>query len=194
MYPLFATIDPTIVQQVDKMLSTQDLQQIQDIKPHLKFQPMQYPSQPGFAPNAPDPNLQIAQIPLDVHSTWLYDTVVKRVAEINTEYFGFDIVDCESMTWMQCDTQSQHVRYSPCYNSLTMGRSLRKLSFVVQLSAQDDYTGGDLLVHQTNVPLCLSRSQGSLTVFPSWCLTEMTQVTKGIKEIVIGHLRGPAFR
>lgn len=63
----------------------------------------------------------------------------------------------------------------------------RKLNLIVQLSARNDYTGGDLLVGDRIV----CRNKGSLILFPATYIHQVTKITKGERYSLIGHAWGP---
>ena len=63
----------------------------------------------------------------------------------------------------------------------------RKLNLIVQMSDDNDYEGGDLLVGEF---LC-SRKKGTAILFPACIFHCVTPITKGIRYSLIGHGWGP---
>jgi PKHD-type hydroxylase len=76
----------------------------------------------------------------------------------------------------------------------TPGKSTRKLSFSLLLSDDDAYEGGDLLIHIGEKPQHTKRKKGTIIFFPSYMLHEVTEVTKGTRQALVGWVTGPAFR
>lgn len=71
----------------------------------------------------------------------------------------------------------------------------RKLSISIQLSDEDTYEGGDLILKTTGgKEFTASRKQGSIVVFPSALLHQVTPVTKGVRYSAVSWMRGPRFR
>ena len=70
----------------------------------------------------------------------------------------------------------------------------RKIGFSLQLSNGNEYDGGDLQIHHTELFDDLPRDKGTLIVFPSFCLHRITPVTRGIRRSMVAHLAGKAFR
>lgn len=70
----------------------------------------------------------------------------------------------------------------------------RKLTFIIQLSESSDYTGGDLILYSDDNGKKASRSKGSITVFPSFVLHEVTPILSGTRYSMIGWCFGPEFR
>jgi PKHD-type hydroxylase len=71
--------------------------------------------------------------------------------------------------------------------------STRKLSMSVQLSDDDEYTGGDL-------ELCACpqleprRRRGTIIVFPSFLAHQVTPVTRGTRHSLVAWAHGPPFK
>jgi predicted 2-oxoglutarate/Fe(II)-dependent dioxygenase YbiX len=63
----------------------------------------------------------------------------------------------------------------------------RKLNLIVQLSDDNDYEGGDLLINNFKC----SRKKGTATLFPACLYHCVTPITKGTRYSIIGHGWGP---
>jgi PKHD-type hydroxylase len=70
----------------------------------------------------------------------------------------------------------------------------RKLTFVVQLSAPDDYDGGTLETNADGIVRQASRAVGSALMFPSFVLHRVAPVTRGERYSLTLWSHGPAFR
>lgn len=73
----------------------------------------------------------------------------------------------------------------------------RKLSCSIQLSDEDDYEGGDLILKTGKNDTDLhtfTRKRGSVIVFPSMIYHKVTPVTKGSRISAVAWMRGQAFR
>lgn len=66
----------------------------------------------------------------------------------------------------------------------------RKINLIVQLSDEDDYDGGDLLVG----PFKCSRKFGTGIFFPCQYVHSVTPITSGTRFSLIGHAWGPAAK
>ena len=69
----------------------------------------------------------------------------------------------------------------------------RKLSFSIQLSASDDYEGGDLEFACLDA-LAQARTLGTLLVFPAFNMHRVRPVTRGARFSLVGWFYGPPFR
>lgn len=82
--------------------------------------------------------------------------------------------------------------FGPHHDRL-INRSLgleRKMNLIVQLSDENDYAGGDLIVGQHTC----SREQGTGIFFPSHYTHSVTEITSGNRFSLVGHAWGPCFR
>jgi predicted 2-oxoglutarate/Fe(II)-dependent dioxygenase YbiX len=69
----------------------------------------------------------------------------------------------------------------------------RKLTFILQLTDPDEYVGGDLIVYTHKEEERMTRQQGSLIVFPSYTMHEVTELLSGTRYSLIGWVLGPEF-
>jgi len=63
----------------------------------------------------------------------------------------------------------------------------RKINLIIQLSAGEEYTGGDLKIGNKTI----SRNKGTVVLFPATYMHEVTKITEGIRYSLIGHAWGP---
>jgi predicted 2-oxoglutarate/Fe(II)-dependent dioxygenase YbiX len=72
---------------------------------------------------------------------------------------------------------------------------IRKLSFVVQLSDPEDYTGGNLqLLSEDDVPYFAPRKRGTVIVFDSRTKHRVLKVKSGIRKSLVGWVCGPRWK
>jgi len=72
--------------------------------------------------------------------------------------------------------------------------NIRKLSVSLQLNKSKDYEGGDLNLYYNNNPIKMLREQGTLIVFPSYTLHEVTPITKGERNSLVAWVSGKQFK
>jgi PKHD-type hydroxylase len=73
-------------------------------------------------------------------------------------------------------------------------RPLRKLSISIQLSAPEDYEGGDLELLYGHQPEPMARARGAFIVFPSFMLHRVTPVTRGTRWSLVAWILGTRWR
>lgn len=72
--------------------------------------------------------------------------------------------------------------------------SIRKISFVVQLSEETDYEGGELELLSNVHPKTQPKTRGTIVLFPSYILHRVTRVTRGSRMSLVGWVGGPPYR
>jgi len=128
----------------------------------------------------------------DPEINWVYQTLTDIITKLNADYFGFDLFGfIEGFQFTEYNAPSGH--YGKHVDSIYKG-TIRKLSFVLQLSDPKDYEGGKLQIHLGDNPDVMKKEQGTLIVFPSPTLHEVTPVTKGRRYSLVGWITGKPFK
>jgi len=152
-------------------------------------------------------NRDIAYVPGDKHSWWLYNELEKCVIEANARLFQFDI---------QYVTDHLHYVIYPTPNKpdktgntrkeggyldwhMDIGRGAvnrRKLATTVQLSDPNDYEGGEFQVWYGGREqfITLPREKGDVLVMPTFYLHNITPITKGERRALVFWTGGEPFR
>lgn len=123
---------------------------------------------------------------------WLYANLSEVVKVVNEQFFNYDLDYLENLQFTIYDNNGSH--FSKHVDNLSSANKNRKLSFSVQLSASETYTGGDLLLYNGEKPTYASREQGTINFFPSWTLHEVTPIISGTRYSLVGWCHGPKFK
>lgn len=70
----------------------------------------------------------------------------------------------------------------------------RKLTFIVNLTDDSTYTGGEIEFLNMDSSTVNINEQGSCLIFPSFMPYKINKVTKGIKHVIIGHVHGALYK
>lgn len=111
----------------------------------------------------------------------------------NTEIYDFKllgIIDQDFPQVFKYDTNDYynwHIELNPMAPS-------RKLTFIVNLSDPESYTGGELEFLNTKTDATSMATQGAVLIFPSFMPYKINPVTSGTKHIIVGHVHGALFR
>ena len=114
----------------------------------------------------------------------------------NADFFGFDISGvCRYIQHTEYNKGSFYDWHQDCFLGESQeGVYERKLSFSIQLSEPDAYTGGDLeftddiiLTPEEKERL---RQRGTVIVFPSFLQHRVTEVTEGQRYALVGWREG----
>jgi PKHD-type hydroxylase len=124
---------------------------------------------------------------------WMYATLTDAIKKVNNEYFQFDLTHLTALQFTVYDGKNN----SNYQKHIDLGRSFpnRKLSFSIQLSNDNEYTGGDLRFHYIKTqPEIAPRTRGKIIFFPTWMVHDVTPVTQGIRYSLVGWVNGPNFK
>lgn len=131
----------------------------------------------------------LQNLPLD---GWPVGRLMNALSEVNAAAHRF------SLTGLDPSDPPSVVRYEAGANDHFRphkdvgGRNpTRKLTFVVQLTDPDTYTGGDLVFPELGQSA--PRAQGTLIVFPSFQVHVVSPVVEGVRYAIVSWLHGPTF-
>jgi PKHD-type hydroxylase len=144
-----------------------------------------------------DTNLSVR----DSEITWLYPSdetefVFRRVTDIitnlNKQFFNFDLFGlAEGFQFTKYNAPSG---FYGMHTDKMLNGAIRKLSVTIQLSADEDYEGGQLALYLGKNPEDMSTAQGKLIIFPSYVLHEVKPVTKGTRYSLVAWATGKPFK
>jgi PKHD-type hydroxylase len=126
---------------------------------------------------------------------WIYQRISDMAMEANRVMWKFNILGIvEPISYARYDIKdSEAARIDIGTNFDNSFRQDRKISFLIQLSEETSYEGGEVLLHNHGTPVYLSRVRGTTLMFPSWLLNGVTPVTKEVKRSLYGWISGPPF-
>jgi len=138
---------------------------------------------------------RVKWIPKDPQWDWLYKKLMEMAQVANQALWNFDLTSVD-----------EHIQYTE-YLAEEMGHytwhqdigpgsaSLRKISLTVQLSAPDEYEGGELQVWQgADHIISAERGAGVVFIFPSYMMHRVTPITKGIRRSFVLWVGGQHYR
>jgi PKHD-type hydroxylase len=123
---------------------------------------------------------------------WAIERLVAAISSANDEVFRYELwgIPLNDLPSVVRYRANEGGHFSPHIDA-GAGMSTRKLTYVVQLSAPDTYTGGDLVVQEGGK--VAPREQGMLTVFPSMLTHVVSPVVQGERHALIGWVHGPTL-
>ena len=122
-------------------------------------------------------------------TNWVFERLGTAIREINDALYGFDA--SEFREGFQFTRYEVGEYYGPHFDIGGGRLTERKLSLTVQLSAPEEYTGGELIIYPEFVA---AKDQGSMTVFPSFMCHEVRPVNTGVRYSLVSWLAGPPFK
>ena len=132
----------------------------------------------------------IAWIAPGAQTHWLFHKLGALFTQA-ARHYGFELTGLVDALQYTVYGSAQHFDW---HMDLGPGAtSARKLSMTLQLSANDDYTGGEL--EFINAPAMReARAIGAATFFPSYLAHRVTPVESGIRRSLVAWACGPTFR
>ena len=115
------------------------------------------------------------------------------VREAN-RHWGYDVTDlCEVQYTIYEGENKGHYGWHNDVDWYTELAVQRKISITVQLSHENEYTGGDFEIQGANMPDNY-KTRGSVIVFPSFHGHRVTPVTSGTRKSLVAWFEGPSWR
>jgi len=152
-------------------------------------------------------NRDIAYVPGDQHSWWLYNELEKCVIEANARLFQFDIqYVTDHLHYVIYPTPNKPDKtgntrkeggYLDWHMDIGVGEvNRRKLATTVQLSDPNDYEGGDFQVWYGGSErfITLPREKGDVLIMPTFYLHNITPITRGERRALVYWTGGEPFR
>ncbi|MEM7172919.1 MAG: 2OG-Fe(II) oxygenase [Pseudomonadota bacterium] len=123
---------------------------------------------------------------------WIFQRAMDVVKQVNATTYRMDLVGfTERLQVTRYDEghfQDWHMDFGP-------GRfSIRKLTFTIQLSDQQDYEGGELEILANPDPFAFPKSQGAMILFPTYVVHRVKPVIRGTRFSLVGWIGGPHIR
>lgn len=127
--------------------------------------------------------------------SWIFERVVKTVADVNRESFDFILTDFAEQIQLTRYPEGQEGFYDWHVDRGNNGTAQhRKLSMVVQLSDPTDYDGGALVLNGAGTEETVPLAQGGAVFFPAYVLHRVSPVTAGARYSLVTWVHGPNFR
>jgi len=138
---------------------------------------------------------KISWIEANEESTELYVKISNIAQQLNERFYKYDLTEMEDLQYAEyhADTQGH---YKPHSDDGYKFNLFRKISLTIQLSDESEYQGGELLFYRfsTKDPVVAPKSKGTLILFPSYVLHEVTPVTRGLRKSLVSWVVGPRFK
>ena len=138
----------------------------------------------------------------DSKISWLYssdniDWVFRRVTDItlnlNKRFFKFNLFGINE-GFQFTNYKAPSGKYGK-HIDRAMNIPVRKLSISIQLTNPKKYEGGELKLYDDKKEgSVMNKEQGTLIIFPSYTLHEITPITKGERDSLVTWVTGKQFK
>lgn len=123
---------------------------------------------------------------------WIYDRLTQCIIGANDGRYHFDIQGFYEP--LQLARYSKDQFFDWHYDFGAGVASIRKLSISLQLSDDDEYSGGDLQFRINTVTYDAPRKKGAVVIFPSFVTHRVMPITDGTRFSIVGWVTGRPFR
>lgn len=125
-------------------------------------------------------------------NNWIFKKTFEVVRQANQRYYRMELSGYTEPYQITEYTANGHYDWHLDFGSGPF--SVRKLSFIVQLSDPTDYDGGQVEFLYSRKPRVALKDQGSMILFPSFLLHRVKPVTRGTRFSLVGWIGGPHYR
>lgn len=140
----------------------------------------------------------IKWISLNEDTNWLFKKIIDKIIYVNSKNFDLQLKFVENLQFSEYTEEKRgfYSKHSDCgfKKSLNNYVDVRKLSFTIQLTDENEYEGGELIFHMDKKEKKAPKSKGTIIFFESDILHEVTPVTKGVRHSLVSWVKGPNLR
>ncbi len=111
----------------------------------------------------------------------------------NDKIYDFNLLGIIDQDFPQVFQYSENQFYN-WHSDLTVVAPSRKITFIINLSDENDYEGGEIEFLNIDTANFNVSEQGSCLIFPSFMTYKINPVSKGKKHIIVGHVHGAIFK
>lgn len=122
-----------------------------------------------------------------------FENIKTITKQANDEIYDFRLLGIIDQDFPQIFKYSKGDTYD-WHMDVTPMATTRKMTFIVNLDDSQSYEGGDLCFLNTDSDTAQLNGTGNIIIFPSFLTWKLSPVTKGEKNIVVGHVHGAIFR
>jgi len=140
----------------------------------------------------------IKWILLNEDTNWLFKKIIDKIIDVNSKNFDLQLKFVEDLQFSEYTEEKRgfYSKHRDCglKKSLDNYVDIRKLSFTIQLTDENDYEGGELIFYIDDEEKKAPKSKGTIVFFESDILHEVTPVTKGVRHSLVSWVQGPNLR
>ena len=134
----------------------------------------------------------IKWIRLNKDTNWLFKKIIDKIIDVNGRNFDLQLKFSEYIG----EKKGFYSKHRDCgaKKSLDNYVDIRKLSFTIQLTDENEYEGGELIFYIDEKEKTAPKSKGTIIFFESDILHEVKPVTKGVRHSLVSWVQGPNIR
>ena len=140
-------------------------------------------------------NMKMCYLLPDKKNNFIYDRIRKLVIETNMNIWNYNLYDFgEPIKFLEYNEKyNSHLKVHNDIGNVRGWESFRKLTIIVQLTDENTYEDCDLMIQNGDKLVTTNKNQGSIIIFPSFMMHQVTPIKKGIRNSLVLWAYGPPF-
>ena len=127
-------------------------------------------------------------------SAWIFKKIAAAVGKANAEYYRYDLYGITHALQLLHYKATENGHYDWHIDCGNGNSATRKISVSIPLTDRSKYVGGKLLINNNGSEIAAVDEQGSISMFPSYLLHQVTPVTAGERWVIVIWINGPRFK
>jgi PKHD-type hydroxylase len=127
-------------------------------------------------------------------TAWIFKKIAAAVGKANAEYYHYDLYGITHSLQLLHYKATENGHYDWHIDCGNGNSATRKISVSVPLTKRNAYTGGELWINNNGSEIRAVDEQGSISMFPSYLLHQVTPVTSGERWVIVIWVNGPRFK
>ena len=137
-------------------------------------------------------------IELNSETNWIYKKIISKIHEVNQENFDLILKFVEDLQFSEYTEKQQgfYAKHDDCGNKDRIENfvDIRKLSFTIQLTDEEEYEGGELILYKNGEEKVAPKTKGTIIFFESDIFHEVKPIKKGTRHSLVSWVQGPNLR
>ena len=140
-------------------------------------------------------NMKMCYLLPDKKNNFIYDRIRKLVIETNMNIWNYNLYDFgEPIKFLEYNEKyNSQLKVHNDIGTVRGWESFRKLTIIVQLTDENTYEDCNLMIQNCDKLVTTNKNQGSIIIFPSFMMHQVTPITKGIRNSLVLWAYGPPF-
>jgi PKHD-type hydroxylase len=128
-------------------------------------------------------------------NNFIYDRIRKLVIEANMKIWNYNLYDFgEPIKFLEYNEKyNSQLKIHNDIGNEQGWQTFRKLTIIVQLTDENTYEDCDLMIQNYDKLVTTNKNQGSIIIFPSFMMHQVTPIKKGIRNSLVLWAYGPPF-
>ena len=140
-------------------------------------------------------NMKMCYLLPNEKNNFIYDRIRKLVIETNMNIWNYNLYDFgEPIKFLEYNEKyNSQLKVHNDIGNVRGWESFRKLTIILQLTDENTYEDCNLMIQNGDKLVTTNKKQGSIIIFPSFMMHQVTPIKKGIRNSLVLWAYGPPF-